>query len=171
MMGMNDRCPANSKRTDKGAGYRSLAQSLLACRTTHVAPMNIPDVLFSDNVENLLSDNKAQYRHECATKIRMDRLKKITNESQPDHASPAKLRNKSKYSCDANDGVLKCLFCDKYKCEETLHMASTDAIEHTVRKWAKFMNDFELFARLSTGGDLFANETVYHKLCMSEYYN
>ena len=50
--GNDVRCPANSKRTDKGAGYRSLAQSLLACRTTHVAPMNIPDVLFSDNVEN-----------------------------------------------------------------------------------------------------------------------
>ena len=33
------------------------------------------------------------------------------------------------------------------------------------------MNDFELFARLPTGGDLFANETVYHKLCMSEYHN
>ena len=73
------KCPAQSKRKDRGAGYESLSNVLSPFKGNHSIPMNIPEFLTNDaNLqESLMIYNTIE---------------------EPSHASPAKTRKLSRCS-------------------------------------------------------------------------
>ena len=63
------RCPAQSKRLDKGAGYISLSESLPAFADSDM-PMNISHSLTSDaNLLDTLMINNAKLHISCLNKL------------------------------------------------------------------------------------------------------
>ena len=42
------RCPAQSKRKDRGAGYKSLSNALSEFQDGHNMPMKVPELLMND---------------------------------------------------------------------------------------------------------------------------
>ncbi len=84
---------------------------------------------------------------------------------EPAHTSPAKTRR-----CTPNDDrVSICLFCGTNDSEHLMHSVTSTECDVTVRAWATNLEDFDMLGKLSSG-DLFAQDTVYHKECMTKYY-
>ena len=62
------------------------------------------------------------------------------------------------------------MFCDLDDSDNVLHSVSSTECDHNVREWASNMGGFHMLGKLPQG-DLFANDAVYHKDCMSRYFN
>ena len=177
------RCPAQSKRNDKGAGYESLSNALSAFNG-RCAPMGVPKSLTSDaHLQHTLMDNHARFHKSCWNKLtRVNRMGKrpyeaVEGSGPPEHTSPAKTRNRSddsrRSSSSASFGrslSVLCMFCDLDDSDNVLHSVSSAECDHNVREWASNLGDFHMLGKLPQG-DLFANDAVYHKDCMSRYYN
>ena len=61
------RCPAQSKRKDKGAGYESLSNALSEFEDSHSMPMNIPE--FLAQLQQNLMINCAKFHKSCLNKL------------------------------------------------------------------------------------------------------
>ena len=48
-----------------------------------------------------------------------------------------------------------------------MHSVSSTECDQSVRAWATNLEDFDMLGKLA---DLFAQDTVYHKECMTKYY-
>ena len=60
-----------------------------------------------------------------------------------------------------------CLFCGIS--DGHLMSVSSSECDLSVRAWATDLEDFDMLGKL-TSGDLFAQDAVYHKECMTKYY-
>ena len=158
------RCPAKSKRKDRGAGYKSLSNMLSQFKGS----MNIPESLSNDtNLEQTLMTNHAKFHKSCFNKL-IRKGKQPYDAEEPGHASPAKTRKLSRCSTGDSGGGI-CLFCGVDDYESVMHSVSSTECDLNVRAWATNLDDFDMLGKLANG-DLFAHDAVYHKECMTRCY-
>ena len=62
-----------------------------------------------------------------------------------------------------------CLFCGFDDSEHVMHSVTSTECDLSVRAWATNLEDFDMLRKLASG-DLFAQDAVYHKECMTKYY-
>ena len=159
-----------SKRKDKGAGYESLSNALSQFKGSHSIPMNIPECLRHDaNLKETLMINQARFHKACLnklTRVNSKGKRPYNTDEGLTHASPAKTR---KYSRCSTSGGNICLFCGFDDSEHVMHSVTSTECDLSVRAWATNLEDFDMLGKLASG-DLFAQDAVYHKECMTKYY-
>lgn len=71
-------CPAESKRSDVGAGYRTLAENLLKFNDLNCMPIkiNLARLNEGEGIENTLLNLKARWHKSCITKFNATKLKR-----------------------------------------------------------------------------------------------
>lgn len=167
-------CPAKSKRTDVGSGYKSLATNL---QIFHELNPNIIDVNLDildegNGVEECLRRNNACWHKSCALKYnntKLKRAKKRFSDVTVDEAREVYPKRK-KTPSECGHSKEQCFFCDKPDNNEPMHKVSTLGINNRVRDCALLLQDNELLAKLSAG-DMVAIDAVYHKTCLTALYN
>jgi hypothetical protein len=169
-------CPANTTRSDKGAGYRTLVHDLrqleeLGC----TVPLDL-SVLGTDNetvVQKLLV-NKAKWHKSCRNKYNRMKVKRVDKRSrEQDDVTNEGISNKftrSNNSCKLSLGENICYFCEKGDESGELHEAQSFDISHKIHAYATQLQDEKLLAKLSSG-DLIAQEAKYHRRCLVLFYN
>ncbi len=163
------RCPAQSKRKDRSAGYESLSHALSQFENGNNLPIYIPEFITKNaNLQDTLMVNQVKFHEACMNKLtRLNRKEKRPYNAvdEPAHTSPVKTRR-----CTPNDDrVSICLFCGTNDSEHLMHSVTSTGCDVTVRAWATNLKDFDMLGKLSSG-DLFAQDAVYHKECMTKYY-
>ena len=109
-------CPANSKRTDVGAGYRYVAENLIKFHELDAIPVgvNIQHLNIDTGLENVLYEHSAVWHKSCRNKIGNDKLqrasKRKTEESH--NASPVKTRRSLSEHQQQTQAKDVCIFCD-----------------------------------------------------------
>ena len=166
-------CPANSKRKDAGAGYKTLALNLSELQELDENPFgfNISELESGEGIEFTLSSNNACWHKSCRNKINSTEIKRVAkrkreNEDNSSKTSPVKTRRSIGETTDKS--VEQCLFCDQS--DDNLHKASTFEIDDKVRKYATELHDTKLLSKLA-GGDMVAIDAVYHTNCLVAFYN
>lgn len=177
-------CPANSKRKDLGAGYRSLQENLKSFRelTDITTSLNTERLDEGDGFFTTFEKQKAKWHKTCrdnfnSTKI--SRLKKKRCSTENDGASasfpisPKKCRP-SYLRQQESPRMSKASYC--FFCEEPgkpgaeLHKASTSAVDSRVLSAALILGDTNLLAKL-TSGAVIAIGIKYHAKCLVSLYN
>ena len=86
-------CPADSKRTNIGQGYKTFADNLEKFSQLGALPMSIPHLNQLDDgsgIENTLSTRKAKWHKDCVllfSKTRLDRAFQRSNKRKSDEHS------------------------------------------------------------------------------------
>ena len=169
-------CPANSKKTDLGAGYKTLAENLLLFNELGMVPfaINLEQLNDGSGVENTLLKNKASWHKSCKDKVNSTKLKRAQKRRKQEDAtshSPVKTRRTSLVGEGRpNENESKCFFCNNVAGPSGLHKASTFEIDRSVRESAIKLKDTDLLAKLA-GGDMVAIEAKYHLTCLAALYN
>ena len=92
-------CPANSKRTDVGAGYRYVAENLIKFQELDAIPagVNIQHLNIDTGLENVLYEHRAAWHKSCRTKIGNDKLQRASKikTAESSNPSPVKTRRSS----------------------------------------------------------------------------
>ena len=162
------RCPAKSKRKDRGTGYKSLSNALSQFEGNHSVPLNVPESLSNDaNLQQTLMTNHAKFHKSCFNKH--TRVRKRHHDAEElAHASPAKTRRLSQCSTSIS-GDDTCLLCGVDDSKKVMYGVSSTECDLNVRAWATNLDDFDMLGKLANG-DHFAHDAVYHKECMTRYY-
>ena len=157
-------CPANSKRTDLGAGYKSLAENLLLFNELRMVPfaVNLEQLNDGSGVENTLLKNKASWHKLCKDKVNSTKLKRAQKRREQEEDatsySPVKTRRISLAGGGRlNENESKCFFCNDVAGPSGLHKASTFEIDGSVKESAIKLKDTDLLAKLA-GSDMVAIE-------------
>ena len=170
-------CPANSKRTDLGAGYKSLAENLLLFNGLGMVPfaINLEQLNGGSGVENTLLKNKASWHKSCKDKVNSTKLKRAQKRREQEEDatshSPVKTRRTSLAGEGRfNENESKCFFCNDVASPSGLHKTSTFEIDRRVRESAIKLKYTDLLAKLA-GGDMVAIEANYHVKCLAALCN
>ena len=164
-------CPADAKRSDVGAGYKTLAGNIekfskLGCMPTDLCLSRLDE---GNGIEGTFLANKARWHKSCyalfnSTKVKCAEKRRATLEED---LVGGKF-TRSNVSVCSKETVPACFICDK--CDgQTLHNVSTLGLDDQVRECATLLNEERLLAKLS-GGDLIALEAKYHTKCLSLLY-
>ena len=117
-------CPARSKRSDLGAGYKTLASNLKQFVELGSLPLPVSlDALDEGNgVENALLRHNPCWHKSCGFKFNVSKLKRAqkrqTNTSESIGNIPPKRTRKS-LQCTASKST--CFFCEEQGSKEPLH--------------------------------------------------
>ena len=170
-------CPANSKRTDRGAGYKSLAEHLLLFSELGITPFAISLEQLNDGsgIENTLLNNKASWQKSCRDKVNSTKLKRAQKRRDQEEDATSHIPVKTRRTSLAAENKLvetedKCFFCNDVAGTGGLHNASTFEIDRSVRESAMKLKDTDLLAKLASG-DMVAIEAKYHAKCLASLYN
>ena len=170
-------CPAESKRTDVGAGYKTLADNIVRFRQLECMPLaiNLERLDEGNGIEETFLSQRARWHtcKSCNVKFNSTKLRRAEKRYFPEEQSPiiGKKFTRSSSGNETPSNIDKCFFCDE--CESwnnPLHNASTFGMDTRVRKCATALHDQILLAKLS-GGDLVAIEAKYHAPCLTSLYN
>lgn len=168
------KCPADSKRSIDGAGYKTLTENLLAFKKIDCLPSNMfPWLKEGQDIEEILRSHKAKWHDSCRLLYNKTKLQRAAKRKAiPAESEDAPLK---KYTRRASVQALvetdHCFFCEKPgKLSESLHQASTLGLYARVRQCALQLQDQSLLAKLSAG-DLIALEAKYHIQCLVSLYN
>lgn len=167
------KCPADSKRSMDGAGYKTLADNLLAFRKIDCLPSRMFSWLEEDeNIDETLKIHKAKWHDSCRLQYNKTKLQRAVKRKVPPAENidiPKKYtRQSSVQSCNETE---QCFFCGKpANASESLRHAATFGLDDHVRECAIQLQDQNLLAKLSTG-DLIALEAKYHAQCLVSLYN
>ena len=93
---------------------------------------------------------------------------KITEEETIRQATRSSTRPLTSKDAVENDDLL-CFFCGKGK-SQNLCKASTFKTDKKVRKCSMAVQDFDLLAKLSSEGDMIAQDAMYHPFCLLAFY-
>ena len=149
-------CPANSKRTDIGAGYDTLAANLTSFLSVDYQPLpvDIHRLDEGDGFISTLTQNKAQWHASCRLKCSSNRFARLGHAankhscSEASYEVPYMLRCKKFDDDTATDS--KCFFCDEVWTKNApLHEAMTPKITERVRNCALKVQDQKLIAKTS----------------------
>lgn len=165
-------CPANSKRTNVGAGYRSFIENVNSFDRLGVLPVSLKTDLFTEGIEQTLKDKKASWHKTCRdifNNTKLKRAQKRKHEDSDQCTSPIKSRRLS-ISTSTQKSSTVFFFCCKEDVSSQLHAASTLEVDRKVRECALLLKDGNLLAKLSTG-DMIAIEAKYHTKCLTMLYN
>ena len=164
-------CPADSKRSDVGAGYKTLAVNIekfakLGCMPIELCVSRLDD---GNGIEKTFFANKARWHRSCYALFNSTKLKRAEKRhaTQQEDLVGGKFTRSNASVCSENTSPA-CFICDE--CDDrALHSVSTLGLDDRVRECASLLNDEKLIAKLS-GGDLIALEAKYHTQCLSMLY-
>lgn len=169
--------PANSKRSDFGAGYKSLADSIKSFQDLGEIPLKFDPKNVDDGsgLENSFSKNKASWHKSCKNKFNITELKRAKKRKSCEVAeqkeySPCKTRKTSSTQLSRRCCEIRCFFCDEPDNASNLHCASTFEIDAKVRRCAIELEDSNILTKLAAG-DMVAIEAKYHARCLASLYN
>lgn len=165
--------PAKSKRSDVGAGYKTIAEDLQQLSSFETLPFlhRIDD---GSGIEQTIQKNMACWHSKCRlqySKTRIRRAEKRRSNEQVQTGSSSKVTRQS-LSTEQMDRKEKkfCFFCDKDKSVGTLHSASTTNVDRNIKHAASVLQDTALLSKLSAGSDVIALDVVYHTYCLANLY-
>jgi hypothetical protein len=165
-------CPANSKRTDVGAGYDSLGDNLEKFQSLGAQPIavDIAQLDDGDGISQTLAKNSAKWHSSCRLKCSASRLARLQPPSTSDSVNVPYTRRQDASKIIPAHGD-KCFFCDEVETEQTpLHDAMMPKLTYRVKQCAIKLQDQELIAKLCPG-DLVAQDAKYHARCLVKLYN
>ena len=123
-------CPANSKRKDVGAGYKSLAENLLLFNELGMVPFAISLEQLNDGsgVENTLLKNKASWHKSCKDQVHNTKLKRAQKRREKEEDATSHSPVKTRRTSLAGEGRLNenesnCFFCNDVAGPSGLHKA------------------------------------------------
>ena len=168
--------PSQSKRTDVGSGYSSLAENLIRFNELKELPCTLQLHRLDEGhgIEAAMVANSAGYHETCRLKYnrtklqRAEKRKRVTVDDS--HNTGACKRTRSLSARTGNSGPPSCFFCEQPAGSERLHAAATFTIDRHVRDCATLLEDSALLRKLSAG-DMVALECKYHAKCLSQLYN
>ncbi|KAG7163186.1 hypothetical protein Hamer_G002264 [Homarus americanus] len=170
-------CPAASKRHDGGAGYKSLADNLLAFNELgEVVGVKIEGLDEGEGIERTLTTRQAKLHKSCRVRydnLKLQRAQKRKESSGQEAGSGTSAsstkRTRSNTTCvDCMRNAL-CFFCHQ-DLGQQYHQVQTLGVDKHVRQAAELLEDTALLAQLSEG-DMVAKEAKYHKRCLTFLYN
>ena len=168
-------CPADSKRSDVGAGYRTLAENIqqfseLGCMTVQISLSRLDE---GDGIESTFLRCKARWHKSCYllfNSTKLNRAKKRHAPTPNESANSKYTRSSALTSSQVDDSEKTCFFCDRPGAlKNPLHSVCTFGLDARVRKCAFALQDQKLLAKLSAG-DLVALEACYHSSCITSLY-
>lgn len=167
-------CPANSKRSDKGAGYKSFSESVKSFQDLGEIPLGFDPNKIDDGsgIEKSLIEYKASWHKSCRNKFNATELKRALKRKASDFKeknpedSPCKTRRSSVHSRQSDSEPLRCFFCDRIDDISNLHCASTKVLDKRVKQCAVQLKDTNLLAKLAA-----AIDAKYHSRCLASLYN
>lgn len=185
-------CPADSKRSDVGCGYKSLANAIDGFAKLDQLPTDIrPFLPYWDDgngIEVTCRCNRACWHLKCRRRLlHRTRLDRLQNNSIPDSdeltshedsisnvdsmepmaKTPRLTRSLTKPSDTGRPTLDLCFFCDTPG--KNLRQVMTFAVDERVRECAKLTNDCVLQGKLLEG-DMIATEAKYHPACLLVLY-
>ena len=113
----NLKCPANSKRGDVGAGYKSAEANINEFKKIGILPFKVDSNQLDDGsgIANSLLKHRAVWHKSCRNKINSTKLKRAEKRKRQEEncegPSPVKNRQLSSNSSTTNKG--KCFFCNE----------------------------------------------------------
>ena len=170
-------CPACSKRSDLGAGYKSMAENLQGFFDIGAIPFDVKQNQLDDGsgLYNTLLKHEASWHKSCKDKVNSTKLKRAEKRRNAEELlphSPRKTRRTSLFGpsdCENNDEEL-CFFCNQVAGSLGLQKASTFELDRKVRESAIKLKRNDLLAKLSSG-DMIAIDAKYHARCLVSLYN
>lgn len=181
-------CPNNSTRNDRGAGYKSLEESIMQFNAIGElnATVRLNELDEGSGIAATLAAHNAQWHKSCRNlynKTKLDRALKrnvtakcnnsveVNNNVVPEACSSGELEDVRHFTRSSNAGDCKmtvcCFICDESK--GNLHAVTTFEVDSRVRSCAHALQDLTLIAKLSAG-DLIALEAHYHAPCLVSLY-
>lgn len=166
-------CPANSKRHDVGAGYKTIAEDIGRLSSFEFLPFGnrIND---GSGIEETLRKNKACWHNKCRLqygKSRVERAEKRQSSEEPQACSSSKVTRLSLSTKQVDRKAKRlCFFCEKDNSAGTLHIASTENVDKNIKAAAQVLQDTSLLSKLSAGSDVIALDVVYHTDCLAKLY-
>ena len=164
-------CPADTKRSDVGAGYKTLAGNIekfskLGCMPRDLSLSRLDE---GNGIEGTFLANKARWHKSCYALFNSTELKRAEKRhtTLEEDLVGGKF-TRSNVSVCSKETVPACFICDKSD-GQTLHNVSTLGLDDRVRECATLLNEEKVLAKLS-GGDLIALEAKYHTKCLSMLY-
>ena len=161
------------KGSNKGCGYKVLADNILEFRKINCLPesINIVRLDSGEGIEVTLKSNKAVWHKRCMNKFDKQKLqraqKRKAKEDTEYISSPVKTRRSDVGSMERTSS---CFFCDDDNSNEPLHNVQTDKLDHRIREYAHILQDRKLLGKLSEG-DMHALDARYHLSCMTSLSN
>ena len=162
--------PADSRRADKGAGYKTLADNLKQFADLGYMPKDVNlSRLDGDGIAAAFFKHRARYYKSCyalfnSTKLKRAQKRKTEDPDEPLAGGKLTRSNALAYTKDTSPS---CFLCESDK--QPLHRVSTLSLEVGVRECANVLNDEKLLAKLG-GEDLIALEASYRASCLSMLY-
>ena len=164
-------CPADTKRSDVGAGYKTLAGNIEKFAKLGCMPKELCLSLLDEGngIEETFLANKACWHRSCYALFNSTKLKRAEKRhaTQEEDLVGGKFTRSNAGVCSENT-IPVCFICDKSD-DRSLHNVSTLGLDDRVRECATLLNHEKLLAKLS-GGDLVALEAKYHTQCLSMLY-
>jgi len=187
-------CPALSKRTDAGVGYRSVASNITGFAELGELPgfICLSALDEGQGIAETLTLHNAKWHKSCRDNFNSTKLKRaekrkqvtpITNDDFGDDVQPSvaghsqqlecsteRFTRSSTSTCNPSPNMTSacCFLCDNS--HGTLHSVTTFEFDARVRTFAYILQDSKLIAKLS-GGDMIATEAKYHDTCMLTLFN
>ena len=180
--GLKTTCPALSKRSDVGRGYKTLGDKIAKCVDCGQLPaqVNLKALDEGDGVEATCSRKKAFWHRKCmglalhTTTVNNNILRHSAESSEPvsDSHSDSEPPCKKRLTRGTNGSVCVnltslCFFCEKTGSD--LRQVMTSKVDIRVRECAALLQDSLLLGKLSRG-DMIAIEAKYHPGCLLALY-
>lgn len=167
-------CPANSKRSDVGSGYKTLASNLKQFKDLDPEFLTtLFEVTDGDDIERSFVIKQAKWHKSCSLQFnntKLTRARKRHSEDSDAAKSATKKPTRSSLG-SLSDVKWNCFFCDKPENKEPLHSVTTLPLDNKIRQFADKLQDASLLLKLSCEGDLVAREAKYHKSCLTTLRN
>lgn len=170
-------CPASSKRTDTGAGYKSLTANLVQFNELGEFAQCV-DLRRLDEGQGILATltvHRAKLHKSCKDKYNNTKLQRALKRRHskdgpvPSTSAEVSKRTRSNIACVDIENDDTCFFCHQ-ELDSEYRQAETLELDKRVRKAAECLGDTTLLAQLSTG-DMVAREAKYHAKCLVALYN
>lgn len=169
-------CPARSKKSNIGAGYKSVGDNLATFQQIRKKPVPV-DISLLDEGEGIsqtLEKHEACWHSSCRLNCSSSRIARTQSATKSDEDIDTDTPTTSHYIRSRSHGkpaVSTCFFCDKPETkEELLHDVMMPKVTERVKRCAMELEDQRLIAKLSAG-DLVAQDARYHTTCLAKLYN
>ena len=185
-------CPAESKRTDAGVGYKTVAEIITGFIQLNQLPESLSSLVGfwddGDGIYETFVRHRALWHVSCKQRLihgtKLDRLRSriagtgdaelATDPDKSEEAGdvncskiPRLTRSAFNVTMSTTDTDSVCFFCDGIGTE--LCQVLTFAVDEKVRRCATVLGDSLLLGKLAKG-DMIAAEAKYHTSCLRSLY-
>ncbi|CAC5423002.1 unnamed protein product [Mytilus coruscus] len=149
-------CPADSKRSNVGAGYISLSENLVRFNEIGCLPDSINLTILDDgsSIANTLVKNNAKFHKSCSLKFNSTKLKRaqkrqLLSDDVVEDSGQKKAHTRASLSCDVSLKEYVCFLCGSSSSDDTLHHVSTYNVDSRVRECAVKLQDTAILTKLA----------------------